>query len=196
MIIPTLLGEDFSTWLYRSLNFLVISCPCALVVSVPLGLFSGIGGASRKGILVKGGNHLEALKDVDTVVFDKTGTLTKGSFKVSKINSVNISKNKLIGNIVSNLLYLLYNGNVCVYLFGSELVNRIMLTNLDSLNQLSGNAFKYAVGVLLVLVMSLYPIKNRNKNNKQSIILLFVTIIVSTGLIFMFKENKNYIIIA
>ena len=108
------------------------------------------------------------------------------------ISNIVISKNKLIGNIVSNLLYLLYNGNVCVYLFGSELVNRIMLTNLDSLNQLSGNAFKYAVGVLLVLVMSLYPIKNRNKNNKQSIILLFVTIIVSTGLIFMFKENKNY----
>ena len=78
------------------MSFLVVSCPCALVVSVPLGLFSGIGGASRKGILVKGGNYLEALKDVDIVVFDKTGTLTKGSFKVSEVNVYNISKDRLI----------------------------------------------------------------------------------------------------
>lgn len=87
---------DFLTWLYRALSFLVVSCPCALVVSVPLGLFSGIGGASRKGILVKGGNYLEALKDVNVVVFDKTGTLTKGTFKVSKINTHNISEDRLV----------------------------------------------------------------------------------------------------
>ena len=87
---------DFSTWIYRALSFLVVSCPCALVVSIPLGLFSGIGGASQKGVLVKGGNYLEALKDADTIVFDKTGTLTKGTFKVSKINSNNISKEELL----------------------------------------------------------------------------------------------------
>ena len=86
----------FSTWVYRALSFLVVSCPCALVVSVPLGLFSGIGGASKKGILVKGGNYLEALKNVDTVVFDKTGTLTKGTFKVTEINAINISKEELL----------------------------------------------------------------------------------------------------
>ena len=97
-IIPPLLIKDatFSTWFYRALSFLVVSCPCALVVSVPLGLFSGIGGASKKGILVKGGNYLEALKDVNIVVFDKTGTLTKGSFKVSEINTTNISKEELL----------------------------------------------------------------------------------------------------
>ena len=97
-LIPPLLIKDatFSTWFYRALSFLVVSCPCALVVSVPLGLFSGIGGASKKGILVKGGNYLEALKDVNTVVFDKTGTLTKGSFKVSEINTINISKEELL----------------------------------------------------------------------------------------------------
>lgn len=97
-IIPpfVLKNADFSTWLYRALSFLVVSCPCALVVSVPLGLFSGIGGASRKGILVKGGNYLESLKDVNVVVLDKTGTLTKGSFKVSEVNSHNISKDRLI----------------------------------------------------------------------------------------------------
>ncbi|MFV0341952.1 MAG: heavy metal translocating P-type ATPase [Anaerocolumna sp.] len=83
LVIP---GATFSDWVYRALIFLVISCPCALVVSIPLGFFGGIGGASRHGVLVKGSNYLEALNDVDTIVFDKTGTLTKGIFKVTKVN--------------------------------------------------------------------------------------------------------------
>ena len=97
-VIPPLVIKDasFNEWLSRALIFLVVSCPCALVVSIPLGLFAGIGGASRKGILVKGGNYLEALKDVNTVVFDKTGTLTKGVFKVTEINNVNIEKEELL----------------------------------------------------------------------------------------------------
>ncbi len=78
-------GMDFGVWFHRALIFLVVSCPCALVVSIPLSFFGGIGGASRKGILVKGGNYLDALSDVDTVVFDKTGTLTKGVFAVTRI---------------------------------------------------------------------------------------------------------------
>jgi Zn2+/Cd2+-exporting ATPase len=82
LVIP---GQDLATWAYRALVFLVISCPCALVISIPLGFFGGIGGASKKGILVKGGNYLEALSNVDTVIFDKTGTLTRGTFKVSSI---------------------------------------------------------------------------------------------------------------
>jgi len=80
-------GALFSDWLYRSLVFLVVSCPCALVISIPLGFFGGIGGASRNGILVKGGNYLEALSHAETAVFDKTGTLTKGVFKVSRISA-------------------------------------------------------------------------------------------------------------
>lgn len=80
-------GAVFNDWLYRALVFLVISCPCALVVSIPLGFFGGIGGASKKGILIKGGNFLEALNDVETVIFDKTGTLTKGVFKVTDVVS-------------------------------------------------------------------------------------------------------------
>jgi Cd2+/Zn2+-exporting ATPase len=86
VILPTLIfGVDtFDVWLYRGLVFLVISCPCALVVSVPLGFFSGIGNASRHGILVKGSNYLEALQEIDTIIFDKTGTLTEGTFEVFK----------------------------------------------------------------------------------------------------------------
>ena len=89
-ILPPLFINDasFSTWIYRALSFLVVSCPCALVISIPLGFFGGIGGASKNGILIKGGNYLEALNSVETVVFDKTGTLTKGVFKVTKIATV------------------------------------------------------------------------------------------------------------
>ena len=90
-ILPMIFVKDaqFSTWLYRALIFLVVSCPCALVVSIPLGFFGGIGGASKNGILIKGANYLEALNNLETVVFDKTGTLTKGKFKVSEINVQN-----------------------------------------------------------------------------------------------------------
>jgi Cd2+/Zn2+-exporting ATPase len=85
-VVPTLLGMGpLSMWLMRGLTFLVVSCPCALVISVPLSFFGGIGGSSRLGILVKGGNYLEALAKVDTVVFDKTGTLTNGSFQVAEV---------------------------------------------------------------------------------------------------------------
>ena len=86
---PLLTGSAWSVWLSRGLIFLVISCPCALVISIPLGFFGGIGCASRRGILIKGGNYLEALNELDTVVFDKTGTLTKGVFKVTAIKPAN-----------------------------------------------------------------------------------------------------------
>ena len=97
-VVPSIFIKDalFSTWLYRALVFLVVSCPCALVVSVPLGFFAGIGGASKKGVLVKGSNYLELLKDLETVVFDKTGTLTEGVFTVTEINTNDISKERLI----------------------------------------------------------------------------------------------------
>ncbi len=85
-VVPTLLGGSFATWLYRTLMFLVVSCPCALVISVPLTFFGGIGGASRKGILIKGSNFMDILAKVDTVVFDKTGTLTHGQFAVEAVH--------------------------------------------------------------------------------------------------------------
>ncbi len=93
---PVFTGGNFLLWLHRALIFLVISCPCALVISIPLTFFAGIGGASRKGILVKGSNYLELLAKVDTFVFDKTGTLTKGNFCVSDIYACDSDKDKLL----------------------------------------------------------------------------------------------------
>lgn len=91
VVIP---GSSFSDWIYRALIFLVVSCPCALVISIPLGFFGGIGGASKNGILIKGSNYLEALNNIETVVFDKTGTLTKGTFKVTDITAQNGFENE------------------------------------------------------------------------------------------------------
>ena len=87
-LIPSMLGYDFNTWVYRSLVFLVTSCPCALVISVPLGFFCGIGKSSKEGILIKGSSELESLNKIDTMVFDKTGTITKGNFEITNIHSV------------------------------------------------------------------------------------------------------------
>ena len=93
---PLITQQPFSTWIYRALTFLVISCPCALVISIPLSFFGGIGGASKIGVLVKGSNYLEALANTEVVVFDKTGTLTKGSFAVSEIHPVGMKKAQLL----------------------------------------------------------------------------------------------------
>lgn len=93
---PLILKQSFMGWIYRALIFLVISCPCALVISVPLGFFGGIGGASKKGILIKGSNYLENLSKAKYAVFDKTGTITKGVFEIQKIETNNISEEELI----------------------------------------------------------------------------------------------------
>ena len=95
-VVPSLITGEWAEWVRRALTFLVVSCPCALVISVPLSFFGGIGGASREGILIKGANYMETLAGVDTVVFDKTGTLTKGSFSVAEISARGISKEELL----------------------------------------------------------------------------------------------------
>lgn len=94
--VPPLLGQDLVTWVYRALTFLVVSCPCALVISVPLSYFCGIGAASKIGVLVKGANYLESLSKVHAVVFDKTGTLTQGRFEISKVHPVDSDESSLI----------------------------------------------------------------------------------------------------
>lgn len=94
--VPTVLGYDFTTWLYRALTFLVVSCPCALVISVPLSYFCGIGAASRMGVLIKGASYMETMSRIHAVVFDKTGTLTKGSFEISKVHSLENDEDGLV----------------------------------------------------------------------------------------------------
>ena len=95
-IVPPLLGGSFPTWFYRALMFLVVSCPCALVLSVPLTFFGGIGGASRKGILIKGANYIDVLAKINTVVFDKTGTLTHGQFAVTAVHPEDFDEHQLL----------------------------------------------------------------------------------------------------
>lgn len=97
-IVPPLIieGANFQDWLYRALSFLVVSCPCALVISIPLSFFGGIGGASKMGVLVKGSNYLEALSNAEIMVFDKTGTLTEGVFEVQNVEPIEISKEELL----------------------------------------------------------------------------------------------------
>lgn len=93
---PLVFGQEWGEWIARACTFLVISCPCALVISVPLGFFGGIGAASKTGVLVKGSNYLESLAEVTTIVFDKTGTLTKGEFRVSKVSPVGMEQKELL----------------------------------------------------------------------------------------------------
>lgn len=159
-IIPPLVVEGalFSDWVYRALIFLVVSCPCALVVSIPLGLFAGIGGASKNGVLIKGGNYVEALKDVETVVFDKTGTLTKGVFKVVKINTNNIEEGELLriaatGESFSNHPI----AQSILKAYGKE-VDKSIISNYE---EISGNGIKVNIDNKEVLLGN-YKLMNSN----------------------------------
>lgn len=145
-ILPPLLftGQTFSDWIYRALVVLVISCPCALVISIPLGYFGGIGSASRKGILVKGSNFLDALTQVETVVFDKTGTLTKGEFKVAEIIPSNgFSKEQ----VLEYAAYAETNSNHPVAKSILEAFNKnIELTRITQVEEISGHGIKAQIG--------------------------------------------------
>lgn len=143
-------GASFSEWLYRALVFLVISCPCALVISIPLGFFGGIGGASKNGILIKGGNFLEALNNIDTVVFDKTGTLTKGVFNVTKINAMNgYSEHDVLKYAAFAETYSNHPIAVSIlHAFGKEVDKKIV----ESHEEISGQGLKVMVGDKEILV--------------------------------------------
>lgn len=173
-IIPPLVIKDasFYDWIYRALIFLVVSCPCALVVSIPLGLFAGIGGASRKGILVKGGNYLEALKDVNTVVFDKTGTLTKGVFKVTEINNVDIAKEELIK--IAAISESLSNHPIAQSII-KEYGKEIDSNELSDYEEISGHGIKVTINNSQVLIgnyklMEKFEIKYNNINSIGTIV--------------------------
>ena len=144
-VLPPLLfsGQTFSEWIYRALVVLVISCPCALVISIPLGYFGGIGSASRKGILVKGSNFLDALTQVKTVVFDKTGTLTKGEFKVSEVVTSNGYTKE---EILEYAAYAETNSNHPVAksiseAFGKEIENK----RIGQVDEISGHGIKAVI---------------------------------------------------
>ncbi len=136
-IVPPLVLKDanFTDWLYRALTFLVVSCPCALVISIPLGFFGGIGGASKIGILVKGSNYLEALANTELVVFDKTGTLTEGIFEVQKVECEGISKEDL-------LRYTAYAENNSTHPIATSVKKaygkEINVTNISKVEEISG----------------------------------------------------------
>jgi len=141
-IVPPLLiqGATFQQWIYRALVFLVVSCPCALVVSIPLGFFGGIGGASKNGILVKGGNYLEALNQVDTIVFDKTGTLTKGVFKVTEIKPTEVaSKDDLLEYAAYAEVYSNHPIGVSILEAYSKEINR---SEVGGYNEIPGKGIK------------------------------------------------------
>ena len=188
-VIPPLVVKDavFTDWLYRALVFLVVSCPCALVISIPLALFAGIGGASNKGVLIKGGNYLEALKDVDTVVFDKTGTLTKGVFKVVKIENIGIEKDELlkiaaIGESFSN--HPIAKSIISAY---NKEIDKTLAQNYE---EISGNGVRVTIEGKEVLIGN---VKLMNKFNVKCNLTKEVGTIVHIAID---NEYKGYIVIS
>ncbi|MEG8945699.1 heavy metal translocating P-type ATPase [Rosettibacter firmus] len=151
-VIPPLFfaGQTFTEWIYRALVVLVISCPCALVISIPLGYFGGIGGASRKGILVKGSNYLDALTKIKTVVFDKTGTLTKGEFKVNQIITANDFKKE---DILKYAAYAEANSNHPIAKSILEAYNnKIQLSEISEVKEISGHGIEAKINGNEVLI--------------------------------------------
>ncbi|MFA5833927.1 MAG: heavy metal translocating P-type ATPase [Bacteroidota bacterium] len=151
-VVPPLLiqGATFNDWIYRALVVLVISCPCALVISIPLGYFGGIGGASRRGILIKGSNYLDALTKVNTVVFDKTGTLTKGEFKVTEIIPTNGFKEV---DILKYAAYAEANSShpIAKSILGAY-KEKVHLNEITDVNEISGHGIRAKVNGSEVLI--------------------------------------------
>lgn len=189
-IIPALVtgGASFSQWLYRALAFLVVSCPCALVVSIPLGFFGGIGGASKNGILVKGGNYLEALNNVEVVVFDKTGTLTKGVFKVTEVKPQNnVSSDEL-------LAYAAYAESYSNHPIATSILNaygkEITKDMVSSYEEISGHGIKVVVEGKEVLAGN-YKLMNEENIPYEQVETIGTVVHVAVG-----KEYAGYIVIS
>lgn len=148
-VIPTLLGADFHTWLYRSLVFLVTSCPCALVISVPLGFFCGIGRASKDGVLIKGSSELEKLSKIKTLVLDKTGTLTKGNFEIVEVVGKNLKQDEV-------LEIMAYAEKFSTHPIATIIVNKygkkINESKINNFEEISGHGIKVKVNEDIVLV--------------------------------------------
>lgn len=145
--IPSILGQDFNTWLYRALVFLVTSCPCALVISVPLAYFCGIGKASKEGILIKGSKELENLDNLDYIVLDKTGTITEGVFEVTDVYTVDIKENKLLQIAASAEEYSLHPIATAI-----KEKNEAKLLPVDKYKEISGKGISCEVDNKKVLI--------------------------------------------
>ncbi len=150
-IVPPLIIKDanFTDWLYRALSFLVVSCPCALVISIPLSFFGGIGGASKVGILIKGSNYLEQLASTEIAVFDKTGTLTKGVFEVQKIETKNIEKEELLKIAAYAECY---SNHPIAKSIKEAYKNEIDTSKIKNLKEISGHGISVIVDEMNVLI--------------------------------------------
>ena len=149
-VVPVCFGGNFATWLYRALMFLVVSCPCALVLSVPLTFFGGIGGASRRGILIKGANYMDVLSKIDTVVFDKTGTLTHGQFAVEAIHPDRFDEHQLLHLAAHVEHYTTHPiGAALRDAFPDEAIDGCQVTDVQ---EIAGQGIKAKVGELTVCV--------------------------------------------
>lgn len=181
ILIKNYTGDDFNRSIYQAMIFLVASCPCALVISIPLGFFGGIGGASRHGILIKGSNYLESLANVGSIVFDKTGTLTKGTFKVYQINPINISKKELL----EMAAYCEMTSN---HPIGKSIVNEFGKENIKS-SRIRINPQTSKFGANIFLDEDSIAVGNENFMKK---IKVKVPNIVSDGVIIYVVKNSEY----
>ncbi len=180
-VIPVILGGNFNEWLYRSLVFLVTSCPCALVISVPLVFFSGIGRASREGIIVKGSSELENLSKIKTIVFDKTGTITKGNFEIQEIVSKNITNEELLEIAAYSEYYSLHPvSKVILEKYGKEIDKSII----SDFKEISGNGISLKINNDEILVGN-YNLFKENKINVDNI--------NSIGTIIYIAKNHEYL---
>lgn len=180
-VIPVILDGNFNEWLYRSLVFLVTSCPCALVISVPLVFFSGIGRASREGIIVKGSSELENLSKIKTIVFDKTGTITKGNFEIQEIVSKNITNEELLEIAAYSECYSLHPvSKVILEKYGKE----IDKSKISDFKEISGNGISLKINNDEILVgnYNLFRENNINVDNINSI-----------GTIIYIAKNREYL---
>ena len=189
-IIPPVFTQmtDFSEWVYRALSFLVVSCPCALVISIPLGFFGGIGGASKIGVLVKGSNYLELLSKAEIMVFDKTGTLTKGIFEVQKIKTVDISEDELLyyaAYAESNSNHPIANS------IKKEYGKEIDVSKIQDMQEIPGKGIHVKVDGKDVLVGNdkLFELENVEFNNVHNEIATIIYIAIN-------KKYKGYILIS
>ncbi len=180
VIPPLVLKAEWATWISRALIFLVISCPCALVISIPLSFFGGIGGASKKGILIKGSNYLENLSKTKIAVFDKTGTLTKGVFNVQKIETKNIEKKELlkIAAYAEN-----YSNHPIAISIKEEFNEKIDDNQIENIEDISGKGIKAKIFGKEILVGNEKLLKEENINFEET---------SEVGTIVYVAINRNY----